>query len=370
MAEPPPLLDTSHHNNASSSSRPSPISGLTTFPNPFADEPEPGLLPSLLTKVKNTFAAASSSNTAQSRAVVDKDKGPEERTEAQAIAEAARKALHARRQSGGAAISTLPVPLSAIPSESSSVRPSPTSSLPPVGSGSRALKPPTSSITGSALHSQPPSIASSSLSQAPIRRLVPPGERQWRPSGAAPAQVTISPVTSVTTTTQSHNTNSSPSNDDVFPTTAIPHKPPLRAHFGLQSVVTSTSSPRPYNPLHHHAHSRSLGGRPRRSSIATIPDSPSSISLSAMIAANAALSGNVSHVPGFPINQDDTRSVKSLGFVKKTNSVSRLIRRMRGEGLSKHYWMADEHCKECYDCKSVSSLSPPQSVWNSKLRPL
>jgi 1-phosphatidylinositol-3-phosphate 5-kinase len=73
-----------------------------------------------------------------------------------------------------------------------------------------------------------------------------------------------------------------------------------------------------------------------------------------MIAANAELSQNASYVPGFPLGQDDTRSVRSLGFVKKSNSVSRLIRRMRGEGLSKHYWMADEHCKECYDCKSVS----------------
>lgn len=84
-----------------------------------------------------------------------------------------------------------------------------------------------------------------------------------------------------------------------------------------------------------------------------MPDSPSSISLSAMIAANAELSQNASYVPGFPLPQDDTRSVRSLGFVRKSDSVSRLIRRMRGEGLSKHYWMADEHCKECYDCKSV-----------------
>jgi 1-phosphatidylinositol-3-phosphate 5-kinase len=74
-----------------------------------------------------------------------------------------------------------------------------------------------------------------------------------------------------------------------------------------------------------------------------------------MIAANAELSQNVSFVPGFPLPQDDTRSVRSLGFVKRTNSVSKIIRRIRGEGLSKHYWMADEHCKECYDCKSVST---------------
>jgi 1-phosphatidylinositol-3-phosphate 5-kinase len=41
---------------------------------------------------------------------------------------------------------------------------------------------------------------------------------------------------------------------------------------------------------------------------------------------------------------------------KNTNSnpsVTKIIRRLRGEGLSKTYWMADENCKECYDCKSV-----------------
>jgi hypothetical protein len=102
--------------------------------------------------------------------------------------------------------------------------------------------------------------------------------------------------------------------------------------------------------------------RLRRSSIATIPDSPSSISLSVMIATNAELSQNASYVPGFPLPADDTRSVRSIGFVKKSDSVSRLIRRMRGEGLSKHYWMADEHCKECYDCKSVCRAPRPELI--------
>jgi len=57
---------------------------------------------------------------------------------------------------------------------------------------------------------------------------------------------------------------------------------------------------------------------------------------------------------GFTLGNDDSKSVRSVAIGKKGNkSVSRIIRRLRGEGLSKHYWMADEHCKECYDCKSV-----------------
>jgi len=82
-----------------------------------------------------------------------------------------------------------------------------------------------------------------------------------------------------------------------------------------------------------------------------------------MISANAELSqNNYSFVPGFQLPADDTRSVRSLGFTKRPGSVSKIIRRMRGEGLSKHYWMADENCRECYDCKSVSSNSGAPSL--------
>ncbi|KAK0233557.1 hypothetical protein IW262DRAFT_1331062 [Armillaria fumosa] len=57
-------------------------------------------------------------------------------------------------------------------------------------------------------------------------------------------------------------------------------------------------------------------------------------------------------IPGFPI-QDDARSVKTSASLHRSGSVSKVIRRIRGEGLSRDYWMDDENCKECYDCKSV-----------------
>ncbi|KAG5718705.1 1-phosphatidylinositol-3-phosphate 5-kinase FAB1 [Termitomyces sp. T112] len=57
-------------------------------------------------------------------------------------------------------------------------------------------------------------------------------------------------------------------------------------------------------------------------------------------------------IPGFPI-QDDTRSIKTTASIHRSGSVSKVIRRIRGEGLSRDYWMDDENCKECYDCKSV-----------------
>ncbi|KAJ7044915.1 hypothetical protein C8F04DRAFT_1066996 [Mycena alexandri] len=57
-------------------------------------------------------------------------------------------------------------------------------------------------------------------------------------------------------------------------------------------------------------------------------------------------------IPGFPI-QDDARSVKTTASLQRSNSVSKVIRRIRGEGLSRDYWMDDENCKECYDCESI-----------------
>ncbi|KAF8807958.1 hypothetical protein BYT27DRAFT_7190050 [Phlegmacium glaucopus] len=57
-------------------------------------------------------------------------------------------------------------------------------------------------------------------------------------------------------------------------------------------------------------------------------------------------------IPGFPI-QDDARSIKTSTSIHRSGSVSKVMRRLRGEGLSRDYWMDDENCKECYDCKSV-----------------
>ncbi|KAH7886184.1 hypothetical protein F5I97DRAFT_2026417 [Phlebopus sp. FC_14] len=57
-------------------------------------------------------------------------------------------------------------------------------------------------------------------------------------------------------------------------------------------------------------------------------------------------------IPGFPI-QDDARSIRTSASLNRSASVSKVIRRIRGEGLSRDYWMDDENAKECYDCKSV-----------------
>ncbi|CAG8499718.1 23687_t:CDS:1 [Racocetra persica] len=65
----------------------------------------------------------------------------------------------------------------------------------------------------------------------------------------------------------------------------------------------------------------------------------------------------------YPIYKDvsDTRSIQSVQATASTAnnsgySFSKVIRRLRGEGVNRGYWMADDTCKECYDCKTTFTL--------------
>ncbi|KAF9995690.1 1-phosphatidylinositol-3-phosphate 5-kinase, partial [Entomortierella chlamydospora] len=49
----------------------------------------------------------------------------------------------------------------------------------------------------------------------------------------------------------------------------------------------------------------------------------------------------------------DARSIRSFSSGhQKGNSLTKLIRRVRGEGVNKDYWMADENAKECFGCSA------------------
>ncbi len=76
-------------------------------------------------------------------------------------------------------------------------------------------------------------------------------------------------------------------------------------------------------------------------------------------------------IPGFPIqDQSDARSIHTTTSLRRSESASKIIRRIRGDGercysrdlshakgtklgLSRDYWMDDDNAKECYLCKSV-----------------
>lgn len=54
----------------------------------------------------------------------------------------------------------------------------------------------------------------------------------------------------------------------------------------------------------------------------------------------------------------DTRSISSVQTIASVGNsyYSKVIRRLRGEGVNKDYWMADDTCRECYDCKATFTM--------------
>jgi 1-phosphatidylinositol-3-phosphate 5-kinase len=332
--------------------------GLTTFPLIHEDEPEQGLLPSLISKVKSTFGAATPVSIPAgvfSVVGIGSNGEGETQTEAQRIAEAVKNQQqrtgtgHVRRTSGsfgpplvtgqGGSSATLKIDTHASRASPSipSTKPSPSS---PRKQASTTLKPPSIPQVGSSSSggSQQPSLESraSSSRNLPIQNRLKPR--------LATATTSVSPVVSVTHSVAHKSSEYQP----VPGPSRVPFPVYRGAHTGLQTALHGHKAT--HLPLLQHAQNN----RVRRSSIATLPDSPSSTGLSNFISGNAEISQNRPYMGGFSLGNDDSKSVRSVAIGKKGNkSVSRIIRRLRGEGLSKHYWMADEHCKECYDCKSV-----------------
>ena len=84
------------------------------------------------------------------------------------------------------------------------------------------------------------------------------------------------------------------------------------------------------NPKNRHIRTSSITSvtRPRRGSISSLAISPSTSNLSAF----AVEQLDYTNVPGFPI-MDDARSLRTVASGKGNDSVSKIIRRLRGEGL-------------------------------------
>lgn len=128
------------------------------------------------------------------------------------------------------------------------------------------------------------------------------------------------------------------------------YSPDLGGPLG-RSRSRSNSTSQPFHPGH--AKNTSISSarfrRPSFSNVGGVSPSPSST-----LSAFALEQLDYSSVPGFPI-ADDARSIRTSDTYggHRKDSVAKIIRRLRGEGLSKTYWMADENCKECYDCRSV-----------------
>jgi 1-phosphatidylinositol-3-phosphate 5-kinase len=52
----------------------------------------------------------------------------------------------------------------------------------------------------------------------------------------------------------------------------------------------------------------------------------------------------------------DTQSIATNFSISNSNSLSRMLARLRGHRNDKEFWMSDEQCKECYKCRKPFTL--------------
>ncbi|KAF7302586.1 1-phosphatidylinositol-3-phosphate 5-kinase [Mycena chlorophos] len=184
------------------------------------------------------------------------------------------------------------------------------------------------------------------------------GEEGFVSSIFARMKNTLAPLTS-TTTTNAPTNNTTTSSNTTAPASEARRPsynlPQLNSNF---SSRTNSSNDRPGSLAAVHAAQPApplVSLTPAQSEVPTYSvEFDRSPSRNGMFPSYDSQDGGIfgTSIPGFPI-QDDARSIKTTTSLHRSNSVSKVIRRIRGEGLSRDYWMDDENCKECYDCESV-----------------
>ncbi|KAI5998021.1 hypothetical protein EDD15DRAFT_2243092 [Pisolithus albus] len=128
-------------------------------------------------------------------------------------------------------------------------------------------------------------------------------------------------------------------------TTPLTLSSPAPTSNGQQAVNGNIQRRPSTTPLPHtHANPPSRSSSEQRpTSLKVVPPDPAP----PLMSLTPVLFDSPTFGPDFdrPPSRDDARS--------RSASVSKVIRRIRGEGLSRDYWMDDENAKECYDCKTV-----------------
>ena len=118
------------------------------------------------------------------------------------------------------------------------------------------------------------------------------------------------------------------------------------------SVTGDLASSQPGSLSHSHSHSAAPASRALPFAQPFSPYNSVSSDLSGS-PGNQSIAHNFSNIPGFPLSKDlindDARSVASVSSLYQAGNksgVSMIFRRLRGEGLSRDYWMPDETAKQ------------------------
>ncbi len=191
------------------------------------------------------------------------------------------------------------------------------------------------------------------------------------PPSSRPAHSRKQSLANVTQTSMNDgpNPSSSPSQTTSPPkTAALPMKmrstgPSGAIPFRLTAVVAPSVRLTPaFSSRGDLAPSAQLSSTTAVASVQSVGSGTESFSSSPTGDGSSTINYPYSSIPGFPLNRellaDDTRSVSSFGggAFPPPKSLSHVFRRLRGEGLSKDYWMADASAKSCNDCNTAFSL--------------
>ncbi|KAJ7086595.1 hypothetical protein C8R43DRAFT_311055 [Mycena crocata] len=166
------------------------------------------------------------------------------------------------------------------------------------------------------------------------------------------------PLASVTAASSSAPSNNATASANATATAAEPRRPSYGTNPNLSTRTSSADRPNSLSSLHAAPPAPPLVSlTPAQSEVPTYsveyersPSRTGMFSLPSYDSQDGGIFGT--SIPGFPI-QDDARSIKTTTSLHRSGSVSKVIRRIRGEGLSRDYWMDDENCRECYDCESI-----------------
>jgi 1-phosphatidylinositol-3-phosphate 5-kinase len=169
-----------------------------------------------------------------------------------------------------------------------------------------------------------------------IGLIPPPGVVQAPPSHVAPAASTSSKSLTDSSGSQPvpiRRRDTSMKRDGVRPSNLAAPAPPVVSVTPVSRVRNRESPTAPDGSggraRHIRTSSVTSNSRPRRGSFSGLSlASPSTSSLSAF----AVDQLDYTNIPGFPI-ADDARSLRTVASARQNDSVSKIIRRLRGEGL-------------------------------------
>ncbi|KAI8379331.1 uncharacterized protein BYT42DRAFT_568429 [Radiomyces spectabilis] len=159
-------------------------------------------------------------------------------------------------------------------------------------------------------------------------------------------------------------TSPSPPTSTPVKDSVVINFPAPSLHFDIIAPHTSLSTKHYHQQQHHqHRHNHHTHTDDPHPSASDFTRSnlqyPLSVSRLSQADENQSMANKIDHF--LPMKKtasidSDSQSVVTTFSISNTNSLNRILARLRGQKNDKEYWMPDERCKECYKCRKPFTL--------------